>query len=77
MGKSRSEKSREVVETVVERSDEQKRAEQAAKELKKAISGLGTDEETIIKIVVGNSNKQLQLIKNEYLLAQKQVYIGF
>ncbi len=61
------------VEVVDSRTEEQKRIEQAARELKAAMEGLGTDEEALIRIIVGNSNKELQLIKNHYLLTYKQV----
>lgn len=34
--------------------------------------GLGTDEDEIVRIILGNSNKHLQLIKNQYLILHKQ-----
>lgn len=70
VGKSRSKKDGPVVEVLTE---EHKQAEQAARELHKAMEGLGTNEKEIIRIVLGNTNQQLQLIKNQYLILYKQV----
>lgn len=53
-------------------SENQERAEEAARDLYKAMDGLGTDEKTIIQIVCDNSNQQLQAIKNHYLILYKQ-----
>lgn len=58
--------------TVEVLTEEHKEAEKCAKELYKAMDGVGTNEKEIIRIVLGNSNHQLQLIKNQYLLLYKQ-----
>lgn len=42
-------------------------AEEAAKSLKAAMKGVGTDEKRIIKDIIGHSNEQRQLIKQKYL----------
>ena len=41
--------------------------------LHKAVSGLGTDEELIIKILVGHSNKERQVILKHYETIYKEV----
>ena len=45
----------------------QQEIEESAKHLKKAMKGLGTDENAIIKEIVNNSNEKRQLIKAKYL----------
>lgn len=68
----REPQSKTVPETTDNLTDEQKEAQESARELHKAMEGLGTDESELIRIILGNSNKQLQLIKNHYLLLFKQ-----
>jgi len=43
-------------------------SEDDAKELNKAMSGMGTDEDAIIKIVASRSCEQLQQVKKDYLV---------
>ena len=73
----REPESKTVPETTGNLTEEQKRAEISARELASAMSGLGTNESEIIRIILGNSNNQLQLIKNQYLLLFKQVSFAF
>lgn len=68
----REPESKTVPETTDSLSDEQKKAEEAARELHQAMAGLGTNENELIRIILGHSNKELQLIKNHYLLLFKQ-----
>lgn len=41
--------------------------EETAKSFNKAMRGLGTDEDRLIKEIVSHSNSQRQLIKEKYL----------
>lgn len=58
--------------TVIQLTEDQQLAEVAAKDLQKAMKGAGTDEKEIIRVILGNSNLQLQQIKNQYLLLYRQ-----
>lgn len=50
-----------------ETANMQQAIEESAKNLKKAMKGLGTDEKVIIEELVHHSNKKRQLIKEKYL----------
>ena len=50
--------------------------EQAAKDLKKAMKGIGTDEKRIIKVLCSHSNRDRQELKNNYLTMYGKVGIN-
>jgi hypothetical protein len=42
-------------------------AEEAAKQLRKAMKGIGTDESKVIKVITSHRNGARQLIKQQYM----------